>query len=117
MKNVLDDVAENFAKIMLSVQTQAKEMRIDLNNLPEEERLDFMMQDLADSKTSAPFAYVAVQRNCRALLALVKRKPLIEWRDEHLKLAKLSLRVSALIKEEFFPLEDLIYEEFGCDDF
>lgn len=186
MKNVLDDVAENFAKTLAFVQTQAKEMGIDLNNLSEEEedpynlhqepifkvivkygdrveqttrdlevvpidadlkllekvldvlshsrhyviakigralhsreeeRFDLMMQDLADSKTSALFAYVAIQRNCRALLALVKHKPLIDWREAHLKLAKLSLKVSNLIKEDFFPLDDLTYEEFGYEDF
>lgn len=185
IKNVLDDVAEGFAKTMALVKTQAEEIVIDFNNLPEEEdlydshqepifklivkygmkvqqamkdlevvpidadvrllekivdvlshsrhymiakigralhsreeeRIDLFMQDLAGSKTSALFAYVAIQRNCQALLALVKHRPLIEWRENHLKLAKLSLKISTLIKEEFFPLEDLIYEEFGYEDF
>ncbi|MBI2337904.1 hypothetical protein HYU95_01860 [Candidatus Daviesbacteria bacterium] len=185
MKNILDDVAQNFAKTMTFVQIQAEEMGLDLDNLPDrkdsydyhkepifklmvkygnrveqatkdlevvpidanvkllekvldvlsysrhyviskigralqsrkEEQFDLIMYDLADSKTSALFAYVAIQRNCQALLALVKHKPLTDWRENHLKLAKLSLKVSNLIKEEFFPLEDLIYEEFGYGDF
>lgn len=83
----------------------------------ERERLDRFMGDLADSKTSALFAYVAIQRNCRALLALVKHKPLIDLREKHLKFAKLSLKISELIKEDFFPYEDLVYEEFGYEDF
>lgn len=82
-----------------------------------EEQFDLFMEDLADSKTSALFAYVAIQRNCKALLALVKHKPLIDFRQKHLKFAKLSLKVCDLIKEEFFPNEDLVYEEFGYEDF
>lgn len=184
MKNVLNDVSENLATSMALIQTQAEEMGIDLDNIPEEkdsynpdnepifklmvkyskkidvtiknleivpietdvkllenvldvlshsrtcviakigralrsreeELLDPMMRDLADSKTSALFAYVAIQRNCNALLALVKHKPLKDLREEHLKLAKLSLKVSGLIRAEFFPLEDLAYEEFGYED-
>lgn len=83
----------------------------------QEERFDTIMQDLADSKTAALFAYVAIQRNCRVLLALVKHKPLADLREKHLKFAKLSLKTSEIIKQEFFPLEDLVYEEFGYSDF
>lgn len=83
----------------------------------EEERYDLYMVDLADSKTSALFVYVAIQRNCRVLLALVKHKPLIDLREEHLKFAKLSLKISELIRKEFFPYEDLNFKEFGYKDF
>jgi len=70
-----------------------------------------------DGKTSAFLAYIAIQRNCRAMLTLVKHKPLVDLREEHLKFAQLSLRTSDLIKQEFFPLEELEYDEFGYSDF
>ena len=51
------------------------------------------------------------------MLTLVKHKPLVDLREEHLKFAQLSLRTSDLIKQEFFPLEELEYDEFGYSDF
>jgi len=38
-------------------------------------------------------------------------------KTKHLKLAKLSLDLCELIKDEFFPEEKLEYEEFGYNDF
>lgn len=82
-----------------------------------EEQFDLPELNANDGKTSAFLAYIAVQRNCRAMLALVKHRPLIDLREKYLKFAKLSLKTSEMIKQEFFPLEDLDYEEFGYPDF
>lgn len=82
-----------------------------------EEKDDPIMQELADSKTSTFFAYIAVKRNGAALLALSKHKPLHTRREVYLKLAAISMEVAAMIQEEFFPDEKLIYEEFGYQGF
>lgn len=73
--------------------------------------------DLQDSKTAAFYAYVAVERNSRAFLTLARHKPLIEMKKKHLQLAKYSLAVSLMIRETFFPDDELEYIEFGYDDF
>lgn len=73
--------------------------------------------DLDDSKTSAFLAYIAIERNSKAFLALAQHKPLKSMKIKHLKLAKLSLNLCEFIKEEFFPNEKLEYEEFGYYDF
>lgn len=70
-----------------------------------------------DGKTSSFLSYIAILRNCRVMLALVKHKPLIDLREKHLKFAKQSLKISEIIKQQFFPHEDLVYEEFGYTDF
>lgn len=73
--------------------------------------------DLEDSKTSALFAYVAIERNSRAFLALAEHEPLGLQKRKFINLAKTSLDVCELIRKEFFPNEKLAYEEFGCDYF
>lgn len=69
--------------------------------------------DLNDSKTSALFAYIAIERNGTAFLALSSHKALIRMKKQNLQLAKLSLNMCVVIREEFFPEEKLVYEEFG----
>lgn len=73
--------------------------------------------DLYDSKTSALFAYVAVERNSRALLALSKHKSLRTLREKLIKFAAISLDLAQFIKEEFFPKDKIIYKELGCEDY
>lgn len=73
--------------------------------------------DLDDSKTSAFLAYIAIDRNSRAFLALARHKPLMNMEIKYLKLAELSLSLCELIREEFFPDDRLEYEEFGYYDF
>src|SRR3989338_2272431 len=73
--------------------------------------------DTEDSKTSALLAYVAIERNSRAALALSRHKPLRDLKQKHLKFAKLSLEVAQTIKEEFFPKENLAYREFGTKEY
>lgn len=73
--------------------------------------------DLDNSKTSAFLAYVAIERNSKAFLSLAWHKPLKSMRVKHLKLAKLSLNLCEFIKDDFFPNEELEYEEFGYHDF
>lgn len=82
-----------------------------------EEEHDPFMVELADSKTSALFVYMAIERNSRALLALARHKPLRHLREKHLKFAAVSLRVLQMLKENFFPEDDLMYEEFGCEEY
>ncbi|GEM_PF-3208308 len=185
MKNVLEDVGKDLALAMAMVTKKAKEMGIDLDNLPDEEDdepshesypifntikkygdkiekeikeleiipvdadIQLVMKavdafshsrhyiiakigralssrwdeakdpddDLNDSKTSAFLAYIAIERNSKAFLALAQHKPLKSIRIKHLKLAKLSLDLCELVKDEFFPGEKLEYEEFGYHDF
>lgn len=70
-------------------------------------------EDLDDSKTSAFFAYIAIERNARAFISLSSHKQLKEMKKQHLKLTKLSLDMCEAIRKEFFPKEKLDYEEFG----
>ena len=70
-----------------------------------------------DSKTSAFLAYLAIERNSRAFLALAAHKPLQGRKEKHLKLAKLSLEIAKAPQDYFFPDESLNYTEFGCEDY
>lgn len=72
--------------------------------------------DLNDSKTSALFVYVAIERNSRALLALSKHKSLRYLKEKLIKFADISLNMAQLIKEEFFPKDKLIYKELGSEE-
>lgn len=82
-----------------------------------EEQDDSTMEELADSKTSALFVYMAIERNSRALAALAKHKPLRHFKEKHLKFAIGSLEIADMVREEFFPDEKLNYKEFGCEDY
>ncbi len=82
-----------------------------------EEKDDEIMQELADSKTSALFAYMAIERNSRALLALATHKPLRTWQETHIKFASVSLELLDMLREEFFPEDALDYEEFGSEEY
>lgn len=82
-----------------------------------EERNDPIMEELADSKTSALFAYIAIERNSRALLALAKHKPLLELKESHLHFAAVSLELAQMIKDIFFPEDILNYQEFGVEEY
>lgn len=82
-----------------------------------EDKDDPDMQELADSKTSALFAYMAIERNSRALIALAKHKPLRDLKEENLKFAAVSLEMAQMLQDEFFPDDKLFYEEFGCEEY
>jgi len=184
MKNVFEDIGKDLALVMAMVTKKAKEMGIDLDNLPDEEddqpphesypifntvgkygdkiekeikeleiipidadtelvmktvdafshsrhyivvkigralsssweEAKYPDDDLDDSKTSAFLAYIAIERNSRACLVLAEHKPLSPMKTKHLKLAKLSLNLCELIREEFFHGEKLEYEEFGYNE-
>lgn len=92
----------------------AKTVRALSSRLEEEKDPE---DDLEDSKTSAFLAYLAVERNSRAFLALTEHKPLSLQKRKFLNLAKISLVICELIRKEFFPNEKLDYEEFGYDYF
>ena len=70
-----------------------------------------------DSKTSAFLAYIAIERNSRAALAIARHKPLRDLKQKHLKFAKLSLEVADIIKKQFFPKYKLAYREFGAEEY
>ena|SRR3990167_4363032 len=73
--------------------------------------------DTEDSKTSALFAYMAIERNSRAALALAKHKALKDLKQKHLKFAKLSIELAQIVKREFFPKYKLNFREFGAEDY
>lgn len=74
-------------------------------------------EELADSKTSAFFAYVAIKRNAMGALALAKRSEKHDDRQFFLEFAEISQQLLRNIQREFFPDDELIYEEFGCDEY
>ncbi|MDO8570468.1 MAG: hypothetical protein Q7R97_02685 [Candidatus Daviesbacteria bacterium] len=188
LENVFADVAQNLAKTMVMISQQAKEMDIDLTNLPDDEEIKnerfyendpifllikkysnqikktitnleivpidanvFLVEKAIDAlshsahyvvakigralnselreatnttyiksydnETSAFLAYLAIERNSRALLALAKHKPLIQQRRSYLKLSKTSLELANIIHQEFFPGWELKYQEYGCEEY
>lgn len=81
------------------------------------EAKDKFMREIADSKTSALFAYVAIERNSKALVALAAHLPLRFSQKNHLRLAKTSLELLEVIRQAFFPQENLVYKEIGCSSY
>lgn len=73
--------------------------------------------NIHDSKTSALFAYIAIDRNVRALLALANHRSLSHLKEVHVIFADISLEISNTIREHFFEDEPLAYEEIGCDSY
>ena len=73
--------------------------------------------DLYDSKTSAFFAYLAIERNIRAVLALVKKIKSRELKEILLEYADVSVELANVIQKGFFPLDDLVYKEFGAEEY
>jgi hypothetical protein len=76
--------------------------------------------EIADSKTSALFAYLAIDRNRRTLKRLSKYKPLARLRKSFLKMSKISADLLEVIKGEFFPKDEIaetVSDEFGCDSY
>lgn len=73
--------------------------------------------DSDDAKTSALLAYIAVERNSRAALALAHHRPLSDLKIKHLKFAKLSLETASIIKQHFFSNYKFAYKEFGSEEF
>lgn len=87
-----------------------------LNSRWEEQRdSDFAVVN--DSKTSALLAYMAIERNSRALYWLANQKPLSVTRRKYLKLAKISIDLLEIIQDEFFEGIEPEYKEFGCDSY
>lgn len=72
--------------------------------------------ELDDAKTSAFLAYLAIERNARALLAVSKHK-LLGNKEKYLKFALVSFEMAKMLQEEFFPDEKLLYKEFGCEEY
>ena len=76
-----------------------------------------MREELSDSKTSALFAYVALDRNSRALLALSKSYPYDAWQETFVEILDISLDIMETIKKIFFPEDKLKYVDVGCEDY
>lgn len=70
-----------------------------------------------DSKTSAFLAYIALERNSRALMALAKYNRLAFMKAWLLEFAMVTIEVAEGVQSLFFPDEELVYEEFGSVEF
>jgi hypothetical protein len=83
-----------------------------------ERKGDEIEQEIADSKTSALFAYMAIDRNKRTFIRLARHRPLFALAKRFLKIAKISADLLDIVKGEFFPEDDIdMNEEFGCDSY
>lgn len=87
-----------------------------------EEMMDKNLQTNSDAKISTFFAYVAIKRNTLALVAFsyfLKTMGIsdLEFRQDILKEADISYDVSELLRQEFFPKEQLTYNEIGCEEY
>lgn len=82
-----------------------------------EESRSSISRELADSKTSALLAYMAVDRNARVGNKLATYNTSSSIRTKFLEFSKSSVRLLKLIKREFFPEYDLELKEFGCDSY
>ena len=82
-----------------------------------QEELDDPDDDLFDSKTSAFLAYIAVERNVRAILFLTRSMKASPLKRRLLEFADISVEFAELIRHGFFALDDLVYEEFGAEEY
>lgn len=82
-----------------------------------EETDDEIMRELADSKTSALLAYIAIERNSRVFFRLSNHKPLVYLKSKLLKLSILSLELANLIENDFYPDDKFELKEFGCSNY
>lgn len=82
-----------------------------------QENNDEISQELADSKTSALLAYLAIERNSRTFFRLANHRPLIYIRKKLLRLAKISLELAELIENEFYQDDKFELNEFGCKSY
>lgn len=82
-----------------------------------EEKNDEISQELADSKTSALLAYLAVDRNSRTFFRLANHKPLAHLGKKFLRLTKVSNEVAELIQSEFYSQDEFEIKEFGCENY
>lgn len=82
-----------------------------------EEQVEKEGDGLKDSKTSALFAYVALERNSRAFFALAREEVISPLNETHLEMAEISLEQMELIKRIFFPTTKLTYTDVGCEHY
>jgi len=74
-------------------------------------------RELADSKTSAFFAYIAIQRNIKSTLALSHQVKNYFQKEKFLEFSLLSQEVAEQLRQEFFPDDNLIYREIGYEEY
>lgn len=87
-----------------------------------EEEGDPFLQEVHDGETSAFLAYLAIQRNVKALVALSRFFKMMEIgsirsRETFLEFADVSQDLAEQIKLEFFPDYFLEIEELGCEEY
>lgn len=70
-----------------------------------------------DAKTSALLAYLALDRNGRACIALANHHPLINFRKKFMALAHKSFTVAEIVHQEFFPDYPTNFDEFGVESY
>lgn len=110
LETVIDILAHSRSYIL------AKTARA-LNSRYEEQTWDAEWKDeLADSKTSALFTYMAIDRNIRAMISLARNLNSLELKTQFLEFAQMCKQVRDQIKKEFFPEEKVdLSEEIGCE--
>ncbi|MBI2442661.1 MAG: hypothetical protein HYV40_01990 [Candidatus Levybacteria bacterium] len=82
-----------------------------------EEQVSEISDELKDSKTSALFAYVAIERDSRAFLALAREGVISPLNETFLDLADISLELMELINRIFFPRDRPRYADLGCEEY
>lgn len=81
------------------------------------EEVKMAIDELDDSKTSAFFAYAALERNAKALDALANQQPPLSTLTEYDHLAELSHKLATMIRDDFFAETDMNFEEYGCESY
>lgn len=99
------------------VYVQAKTYRALCSRNDEERSGNTWELELADSKTSAFLAYLAVRRNSQALVALSRLTDKINEKERFLEFAQAGLELCEMIRQEFFPKDELTYQEIGCEEY
>lgn len=82
-----------------------------------EEQESSISEEISDSKTSAFFAYIAVERNSRVFLALAREGVISPLEDNYFDLADISLNLMDFIQKVFFPREKIKYNDVGCEEY
>lgn len=91
--------------------TQAKIYRAISSKV--EEAKSFISRDLQDSKTSAFLAFIAVLRNLQVMMKSLEFIKSYEDKKVLVEIMNEGLALEGMIIEDFFPDEELVYEEIG----
>lgn len=116
IRRVNEEVAEKCVDSLFHSEHYVVVKTIRAISSQQEELKNPAFRDISDAKTSALFAYVAAERNSRALLRLAREKNLSNIRNDLLKFSKDSLSFMDSLQAAFFE-EEPVYEEIGCESY